>query len=429
MARMNATRLGVAVCAAGVVSLAGCDLSVTNPGPVQDGFLNDEGAHSAVVSGVALNLANGLNWVNFFGGEAAKDFTQGGRIHPVKLPADPGQLTVDGIPDTPFDEPNQARWIAEDAVRRLREHRPSFDSDALAARALLYAGYANRILGENMCEAVIDGGAPQSHTVFFERAESHFTEAAQVAAAAGESEVETAAYAGRASVRLLLGDDAGAVADAGMVPEDFVFQAEYSAGAESQYNFIYWVSANNPYRAHTVWNTYYEDYYLNTGDPRVSWGQDPDVPTAEFTYAPWYFQTKYTTRGANVNLSSGPEMELIEAEVLLRQGDWEGAMGLINGLREGLVSDHDGTPIPLWTASSAEEAWSHLKRERGIELWLEARRLGDLRRWIENGVPGETDDVSDRIRLCIPITNGERRTNPNVTLDHQDPVNPAYSGG
>src|SRR5438093_4835834 len=192
-------------------ALAACNLSVDNPERVQDPLLDEPGAHAAVVAGARLALSEAINWVAFFGGDASKEFTQGGRIHPVKLPVDPGQLSVDEIPDNAWNSAQQARWVAEDAVRRFRDVMGAqFDSYDLGAKALLYAGYANRLLGENMCEAVIDGGAPSDYKDYFRRAESALTEAISVAGAAGDARVSTAATAARASVRLMLGDDAGA---------------------------------------------------------------------------------------------------------------------------------------------------------------------------------------------------------------------------
>jgi hypothetical protein len=82
-----------------------------------------------------------------------------------------------------------------------------------------------------------------------------------------------------------------------------------------------------------------------------------------------------------MRLASGQEMVLIRAEVALRTGNWQEALTLVNSLRQGLRSNHNCSRIPLWTAANATEAWTALKRERGIELWLETRRLGDLWRW------------------------------------------------
>src|SRR5207237_8189387 len=91
------------------------------PAPVQAPLLDGPGAHAAVVAGASLALSEAINCVAFVGGEASKEFTQGGRIHPVKLPLDPGQLSVEEIPDNAWNSAQQARWVAEDAVRRLRD--------------------------------------------------------------------------------------------------------------------------------------------------------------------------------------------------------------------------------------------------------------------------------------------------------------------
>jgi hypothetical protein len=412
-----------------LVTLAACDLSVTNPNRVQDPLLNDPGAHPAVVAGASLALSQAINWVAFFGGDASKEFRQGGRIHPVKLPVDPGQLTVLGIPDNAWNSAQLARWVAEDAVRRFRDVMGAqFDSYDLGAKALLYAGYANRLLGENMCETVINGGAASNYQDYFRRADSALTEAIAVAGAAGDARITTAATAARASVRLMLGDTAGARSDAAAVPTDFVFQAVYGIESQNYYNFLYWVNANSPYREISVSATFYEQYYDSTGDPRVAWGTNPAFPTAEFQYVPWLFPTKYTDRKSPINLSTGREMRLVEAEIALRAGDFPTAMSKINGVRTAVTSDTTGQPLAPWPAANITEAWTALKRERGIVLWLEARRLGDERRWVESTTPGDMEDMSDRVRLCFPIGLGERRANPNVGPDHVDPKNPLYQG-
>lgn len=66
-----------------------------------------------------------------------------------------------------------------------------------------------------------------------------------------------------------------------------------------------------------------------------------------------------------------------------------------------------------WTAANATEAWTHLKRERGIALWLEGRRLGDQRRWAALNRPGVSDDMTGR-SPCFPIPLSELETNPNL---------------
>jgi hypothetical protein len=132
-----------------------------------------------------------------------------------------------------------------------------------------------------------------------------------------------------------------------------------------------------------------------------------------------------------VNLATGREMQLVLAEVKLRRNDVTGAMTNLNSLRSGLRNESNNQPLSLWTATSAEQAWTALKRERGIELWMEGRRLGDLRRWREERTPGALDalefipqelvtrfpDVKREQDVCYPIPRAERETNPNVPLN------------
>ena len=159
-----------------------------------------------------------------------------------------------------------------------------------------------------------------------------------------------------------------------------------------------------------MWNTFYENYFKTTNDPRVAWGSDPKNPVGDAAVGnlgkvPWYFQLKYTGQTSGINLSTGWEMRLIEAEAKLLGGDIPGAMTLLNSHRVALN-------LAPWVAANATDAWTALKRERGIEMWLEARRLGDARRWAAASTPGASDDMTGR-DLCFATSLGEKETNVN----------------
>ena len=161
-----------------------------------------------------------------------------------------------------------------------------------------------------------------------------------------------------------------------------------------------------------MWNTFYQQYYTDTKDPRVAWTSDSKNPVGDAAVlqlgrVPWYSETKFSKKESGINLSSGWEMRLVEAEAKLKNGDAAGAMTLINKHRVSLG-------LQAWTAATATDAGTILKRERGIELWLEARRLGDLRRWAAANRPGVTDDMTGR-DLCFPISKSEKETNPNLS--------------
>jgi hypothetical protein len=194
----------------------------------------------------------------------------------------------------------------------------------------------------------------------------------------------------------------------------------YGTGDAPGYNRVYWSSTTEGlYKSHSTWNTWYAKHYDTSSDPRVKYTKTTLVGAGIFPpvgKVPWWPQAKYANRTAGINLASGREMRLIEAEAALRAGDITTAIVRINALRT--LSN-----APLVTApSTINEAWTLLKRERGIELWLEGRRIGDLRRWIAAGTPGELDPLEklgtasylDGQGTCFPLSQNEIDTNPNA---------------
>src|SRR5512147_1002068 len=47
---------------AALLSLGGCNFDVSNPGPVQDKYLNDPGSFDAMANGMGQSLANAMNY-------------------------------------------------------------------------------------------------------------------------------------------------------------------------------------------------------------------------------------------------------------------------------------------------------------------------------------------------------------------------------
>ena len=399
-----------------VLALAatGCDLEVTNPGPVQDEFLNDERAFPSVLQGVRRASALAYTRLAYDSGMMSFEGTPGGLFDAEFVN---GKLTSDNVDDH-WDRSQQARWMAEDGVRRLKEALGGdFSSNEIGGNLLVLAGYANRTLGHSMCIAVFDGGPEQPYTDFLTRAEEHFTEAIAVGNAAGASDIALAAQAGRADVRMWLGDWGGARSDASGIPENFVFQLHhYDLDDFPDPNEVYFRSASEPWREYTIWGTFAEGYYPETGDPRMGWRENPDAPITMVYNLPFYAQLKFTDKTSPHTLASGREMILIQAEDILvnNSGNFQQAMDLVNQVRTSVVSAHTGEPLAPATASSATEAWTALKQERRIELWFDNRRFADLRRWDNEGRPGSTpmEDMSSRSR-CFPVGSTEVDTNSN----------------
>jgi hypothetical protein len=394
-----------------IALLAGCQLDVTNPGPIQAAALEDTKALTAVVNGAGRDLAEALNWVAYTGAAVTREIFPAGSTGSFGItPRQQGGSLADDDGDDWWNQAQRARWTSEDAVARVKRVLDNTSNSATLAQALIWAGYANRLLGENFCDGVINSGPLQPYTVYLERAEANFTEAITVATAANNANLVTAATAGRASVRLDRNNLTGAVTDAAGVANAFTYRMPYFTTDLDQYNRIYWASANQPYRAHTVWNTFYDAYRKSTKDPRVPFDSSltilvGDAAVGNLGRVRWYFQTKYPAQTSAINLVTGWEMRLIEAEAKLAGGDVTGAMTLVNQHRVSLG-------LAPWTATNATEAWTALKRERGIELWLEGRRLGDFRRWAALSRPGTSDDMTGR-DLCFATPLSEKETNPN----------------
>jgi hypothetical protein len=105
---------------------------------------------------------------------------------------------------------------------------------------------------------------------------------------------------------------------------------------------------------------------------------------------------------------------LIVAESKLRTGDWQGALVIVNQIR-AIVG------VPARVASDLNTTWTWVKLEKLIEFWMEARAVGERRRWIGDGTdtpaPGDLpanlkiDDRTGKDR-CWPITQQEAQTNP-----------------
>ena len=425
MAMARRAIMGAPLAAILVVATA-CDTTVTNPGRYEDQYLDLPDAHNAVVNGAARALSDGLNEVAYTTAAITRELFPGGSTSSFGItPRQQQGILAFDDEHVNWTSNHQARFIAEQAYERFRAEREAaqepFESYEPAGRAALWAGYANRILGENWCEVAYESGPLVPGDSALRRAESWFSAALAIGQAADNAELKNAALAGRASARVGLGDWAGAVADAAQVPTNFRFVMKYAPDATDQYNAIYWAGASTPYRAHTVWRTQYDDYYTETNDPRVAWALHPTQPLGDAAVldlgrVPFHQQQKYTDKASPINLSSGREMRLIEVEALLRDGDYATAVSRVNELRTAV-----GAP-PI-SAANLDQAWTLFKRERGIELWLEGRRMGDLRRWKETAtpgnlhmleLPGEISKLSDKQTLCYDIPKNERESNPNA---------------
>ena len=400
------------------ITIVGCD--VVNPGRVLEADLEDAGALQAVVNGIVGGLQTsydnmGRQSTTMGGDLLATSYTSGVYFH---WQGRPKAEDVEA-----YIELRALPSIADNAIERInRVLGAEATSAAVAADAYMWAGFAYRTAGDHYCNAVVDGGAPQDRAVYHQRAVDRFTNAIQVATTVGRDDWLLASYAGRAHSSMQLGDWQGALSDAGQVDTDFVFELPAHSLGDEQ-NVIYDNTVRQPHMG-ARWS-WFEAYGVGD-DPRASYfvldQQSADGSLGE-TLAP----TKYTANTDPIPLTKGAEMRLIEAEYAITQNnDWAGGLQIINDLRAAVGQ-------APWPATNQAEAFEALKFERGIVLWVELRRLGDIWRWGGTSVGdpfieafydllpvdhslssgGLVVAIEDRVN-CFPYSNTILDTNENL---------------
>lgn len=411
----------------GALLLAACEFETTNPGRVLEEDLNSEAAVGPLVVGMSSDFSRGYDDIGFLIARASDEMAGSGSYSTTaefRL-----GLIANEFVDYEWESMARARWVAEDGLRRMQEDVPGFEFEGnpLTARAYLLAGLSNRVLGESFCNVVFDGGPSQAPSAAFQNAVDAFNEAIDHAAQAGASDIETAAYGGRAQAHVGLGDWASAVTDAAQVPTDFVYNAIYDDPTEREYNEIYDETHRRPEMS--AYNTYVAT--LVPQDPRAPY-TDCTQPGAGCGHeqgadgsTPHYQQEKYQSLGAEIPVVKGTEMRLIEAEALLVQAsDVPGAIAKINEVRDFWgIGQIDATGMTL------QDAWITLDRERLLTLWLEGRRFFDMRRWEAAGLDylpavqfiygGEIvwGPAENPRATCIPFSQSECLVNSNIRED------------
>ncbi len=417
-----------------------CDLGVENPEDIEDEELNTVEGIEAVVNGTigdfsAATTTPGGGGIYNSGAVLSDEIVHCGTWIPIRMLSDGISINTEPENQSRWAESSRARWTAENAIERIQEVDEVENDGEEMITVTLYAGLANRMMGDNFCDAVIDGGEREHHTVYHERAVDFFTDAIELASAAGEDELMYAAYGGRAQSHMMLRNWDEAAADANELGTGFSYEQVHSDNDSREYNGVWeWTTDGNQGDQYTVWGTPFADWGTEIndqaddveGDPRVQYEKTfTDDDQEEFNTGgddsrPLFYAHKYDSRASDIPVVKGTEMRLIEAEVHLRNGNIEEAINSINEVRDL----HDLDTFNADDYQDEQEAWELLMKEKGIELWLEGRRVADLRRWMEDehDVPFEVvreDDeewsnVLDVEEMCLEVSSTEEDSNPNL---------------
>lgn len=319
----------------------------------------------------------------------------------------------------------RARWFAGDAQERF--NRVLGEAEAanspLTVQVQTTEAAADMLLGMMFCEAPAEASGPAvPSSEILQQAEAGFTRALQSAERAGTPEWALVNHAGRARVRLYLGDYDGAAADAAMIPDGWSKVAEFSLNSGRQNNSVVSLITANNNRAASVREKWWPDYDHATRSLLDPWTDEPDPRKAVYYdgslgvdgVTPHYSQWKYRDLGADIPFLHSDEMRLIEAEVAWRGGNLDETQDILNALRDAVGLS------PLPASSDAEVVKQYLLNERLAELWMEGHRVVDLRRLgeLQNvfAALGDPERPASRPAM-FPMDDAEARDNPNIDDD------------
>ncbi len=469
MTRMTSwSRLLGVLALVGTVALTGCELTVDAPDRVLDRDLDVMEAVTALVAGAARDYSYALavpggGGTITAGAMLTDELVHSGSWIGLRGLSD-GESKDDWVESqSRWGEPSQARWVAENGIPRVSAILQEDGQDPNSAKEIatlnLLAGLSNIMLGDNFCDAVIDGGGYQDYTTFYTRAIPYLESAVTIGNAAGDGtltgnyndgdDIAMAAHGALARAHMQLGNWADVVTHAGEVDTDFVYEAVYDDAAGVSNMLRWWGYLRDET---TVWGTPFMnlgdnvDDPLDAGDPRVPFNIKLD-PEESDGWAksgdkrrPFFRQLKYPTYSADIGMVKGTDARLMEAEAALVQtSDLAAVAAGINAVRDEYGMANVAVP------GSVQDAWTMLMTERGIELWLEDKRLGDWRRWAQ-GEPGVSSTVWNNFTvvrdeaagqpytadvwqapildtevwaqendICIQVSKNEKDSNPNIS--------------
>ncbi len=422
---MNTSKLGgLTAIAVGVLALGACDvLDVSDPQRYTADDL--DAALPAIANGVEGAVHEVMdNWVVYqalladvyqhTGTWSGYDDTDHGRM-------DYTRNTLAGTQNSWL----RAQWFAVDAQARFE--RVMGDAEAasspLTAQVQMSGGMADMLNGMTFCESVAEPtGNAVTDMQMLEQAERKLTTAISTAQSAGRPQYATASAAARAQTRMMLGDWAGAVADASSIPAGFSYDAIFN---KESINWIVLVTTKNYNEAaglmHKWWPLitmsdepgYMADPLSGMPDMRLPVYFDGEVATDNET--PHYSQWKYNTEDDDIPMLHSDGMQLIIAEAMARSGDFAGATGVLNQLRAAVgLPGHEVPTDP--TTMGEIVLW-----ERFAEHFMEGQRMIDLNR---AGIVRDVfEALNDPDRVGVgrptkfPMSSTEALYNPNIDND------------
>jgi hypothetical protein len=304
---------------------------------------------------------------------------------------------------------HRARGYTRDAATALAAAIPNQPGEQ--AEMWFIMGFAEIQISQDFCNGTpfsnTSGGQAQyqpgvTNAAGYNLAIAHLDTALSLAGGTDSvaPRVKNAATIAKATALVDLGQFAQAATLVASVPTNFIYQETYSQTTTS--NETWSLNASQSSARYTVGDSFDLSGrignalpFASANDPRigVSGGSTSNAKATGIDKATPWVGAAWTVRSAPMNVVTGYDARLIEAEAKLNTGDFAGMTSILNALR---AAPQNLGPIttpamPALTAPATKDAAiDQLFREKAFWQFGRGQRLGDLRRMIRQY--GRTQD-------------------------------------
>ena len=394
----------------------GCGaLDVQNPDIVDPSTLTGTPSIAAFRNGAigdyafAVDGDNGVNEGQILVSGSFTDELVNAETFPTRIEYDRRTIDIrNGTLTTVFRNIQRARRSAEDGAVKIAAATPAavLRGQFRIPELLSLAGYAYIYMGENYCSGVPIGnfgddgtlvfGDPLTTTQLFQRAVERFDSALAFPDSTPNVKVRRLAAVGKGRALLDLGQYAAAAAAVAGIPTNFSYSTTHTAATNRQHNGIFRFGITNERFSVADLDGGNGLNFRTALDPRVLTRRSPANDFGFDNATPQWDEGKYYPETDSVQVATGVEARLIEAEASLAAGDPATWLATLNTLRattnlikspptvaSGELSFVAGPALqPLVDPGTPAAQQDLMFRERAFWMFLTGHRLGDLRRLV-----------------------------------------------
>jgi hypothetical protein len=398
-----------------LVGVAACSdkfLAVTNPNVIDAATVDPTSGAASLSNSAQQNFATAVGWLSmysgWFAGEANVSDTFPTRNEFGFRLVVPENASLLGDVWTPLSLAAASSKIVLDLTL------PTPTTNINLARAATFRGFSVLFMATDFCVGTLSSGPALTTSQMLDTAIYWLGKGVDIGTANATTEgiaLANAARVGRARAKLQKGDNAGAAADAAATPTGFVYNLRYTDDLNNRTrlsNRIYQFSYDRG--SITV-----APGFRVTNDPRLTYNP-ADKGTAQpqdVVPGGWFQQTKFSGYAAGYRLASKLEADYIAAEA---SGDAPTMLTLINARRTA------NNQAVYAGATDKGSVMTELYNQRGIEFYLEGKRLADFRRSpssVSNITPAgapyfKPGYANTGTQTCYPLPRQELDSNPNL---------------